>query len=557
MNFDLIDIIVFVCYCTLVIGLGLWVSREKKGVKKDAKDYFLASKALPWWAVGASLIASNISAEQFIGMSGSGFAIGMGIASYEFMAALTLIIVAAFFLPIYIHRGIYTMPQFLEQRFDKRVKSVMAIFWLVVFIFVNLTSILYLGALAMKNMMGVDLMWGIVILAVFAVVYSIYGGLKAVAWTDVIQVVFLIGGGLVTTYVAFKLLGGGASIVDGQTRIAIGEGNFMDGVREMWAAVGPKSGDNRFNMILEKGDILISDSDGGVKDAYMDLPGLAVLLGGLWVANLYYWGCNQYIIQRALASKSLDQAQKGLVFAGFLKILLPLIIVIPGIICYVMIKDWLIVDTIGTTYDNAYPTLLSMVPAGVRGVAFAALIAAIVSSLASMMNSISSIFTLDVYKSYFNKNLTDTGSVKVGRITSIVALIIAIFVAPVLSNLDQAFQYIQEFTGFVSPGALAIFLAGFFYKKANANGALAAAVGTFVFSLAFKFLLPGVPFMDRMGYTFLLCCLLIVLFAEFSKKTVAVEKVTYPKGLFKTSTGFKVGSAIIVVLLAVIYIVWW
>ncbi|MCC8035477.1 MAG: sodium/sugar symporter [Rikenellaceae bacterium] len=546
MNFDVIDIVVFVLYCVMVIGLGLWVSREKKGVKKNAKDYFLASKALPWWAVGASLIASNISAEQFIGMSGSGFAIGMGIASYEFMAALTLIIVAAFFLPIYLNRGIYTMPQFLEQRFDKRVKSVMAIFWLVVFIFVNLTSILYLGALAMKNMMGIDLMWGIVILALFAVVYSIYGGLKAVAWTDVIQVVFLIGGGLITTYVAFKLLGGGASIVDGQTRIAISEGNFMEGVREMWASVGPDSGDNKFKMILEKNN-----------PNYSELPGLGVLIGGLWVANLYYWGCNQYIIQRALASKSLDQAQKGLVFAGFLKLLLPLIIVIPGIICYVMIKDKMIVDTIGGTFDNAYPTLLSMIPVGIRGVAFAALIAAIVSSLASMMNSISSIFTLDVYKSYFDKNITDTGSVKVGRIASVVALLIAITVAPVLSNLDQAFQYIQEFTGFVSPGALAIFLAGFFYKKANSNGALAAAIGTFVFSLAFKFLLPGVPFMDRMGYTFLLCILLIVLFAEFSKKKVDVEKVTYPKGLFKTSTGFKVGSAIIIILLAVIYIAWW
>ncbi|MCD7970981.1 MAG: sodium/sugar symporter [Alistipes sp.] len=546
MNFDVIDIIVFVLYCTIVIGLGLWVSREKKGVKKDAKDYFLASKALPWWAVGASLIASNISAEQFIGMSGSGFAIGMGIASYEFMAAITLIIVAAFFLPIYLHRGIYTMPQFLEQRFDKRVKSVMAIFWLVVFIFVNLTSILYLGALAMKNMMGIELMWGIIILAVFAVAYSIYGGLKAVAWTDVIQVVFLIGGGLVTTYVAFKLLGGGASIVDGQTRIAIGEGNFMDGVREMWASVGTSSADNKFDMILDKSN-----------PNYPELPGLAVLLGGLWVANLYYWGCNQYIIQRALASKSLDQAQKGLIFAGFLKILLPLIIVVPGIICYVLVKDKLIVDTVGATFDNAYPTLLSMIPVGIRGVAFAALIAAIVSSLASMMNSISSIFTLDVYKSWFNKNLSETGSVKVGRISSIVALVIAIFIAPVLSNLDQAFQYIQEFTGFVSPGALAIFMAGFFYKKANANGALSAAIGTFVFSLAFKFLLPDVPFMDRMGYTFLLCCLLIVLFAEFSKKTVAVEKVTYPKGLFKTSTGFKVGSVIICILLAIIYIAWW
>lgn len=551
MNFDLIDIIVFVVYCVLVIGLGLWVSREKKGVKKDAKDYFLASKALPWWAVGASLIASNISAEQFIGMSGSGFAIGMGIASYEFMAAITLIIVAMFFLPIYLHRGIYTMPQFLEQRFDKRVKSVMAIFWLVVFVFVNLTSILYLGALAINKMMGVELIWGIVGIACFALLYSIYGGLKAVAWTDVIQVVFLVGGGLVTTYIAFTLLGG--------------DGGFMGGLSELWNSVGPGTETSRFNMVLERGDIMIDDGAGGVKDAYMDLPGLAVILGGMWVANLYYWGCNQYIVQRALASKSLDQAQKGLVFAGFLKIILPLIIVVPGIICFVMVSNPDVFPDVvekmtnggAIKPDNAYPTLLSMVPAGIRGLAFAALVAAIVSSLASMMNSISSIFTLDIYKSYINKEVSEQGMVKVGRITSVIALMIAILVAPVLQNLDQAFQYIQEFTGFVSPGALAIFLAGFFYKKANSNGALAAAIGTFVISLAFKFLLPDVPFMDRMGYTFLLCCLLIVLFANFGKQVSKAKEVVYPKGLFKTSTGFKVGSVIITLILIVIYAMWW
>ena len=275
MAFSTIDLIIFAVYCILVVGIGLWVSRDKKGETKDSKDYFLASKALPWWAVGASLIASNISAEQFIGMSGSGFAIGMGIASYEFMAALTLIIVAAFFLPIYLHRGIYTMPQFLEQRFDKRVKTVMAIFWLLVFVFVNLTSILYLGALAIETMMGVDLMWGIVGLAIFAAVYSIYGGLKAVAWTDVIQVVFLIGGGLITTYVAFEMLGGGSA---------------SEGVK-LLAEKAPA----KFDMILDKHH-----------PSYSELPGLSVLIGGLWVANLYYWGCNQYIIQRALASKSLD-----------------------------------------------------------------------------------------------------------------------------------------------------------------------------------------------------------------------------------------------------------
>ena len=524
MNFGTIDIIVFIVYVVVVVGVGLWVSREKKGVKKDSKDYFLGSKALPWWAVGASLIASNISAEQFIGMSGSGFAIGMGIASYEFMAALTLIIVAAFFLPIYLHRGIYTMPQFLEQRFDKRVKTVMAIFWLLVFVFVNLTSILYLGALAINTMMGVDLIWGIVGLAIFAAVYSIYGGLKAVAWTDVIQVVFLIGGGLITTYVAFELLG---------------DGSFSEGVKTL-AEKAP----HKFDMILDKHH-----------PSYSELPGLSVLIGGLWVANLYYWGCNQYIIQRALASKSLDEAQKGLAFAGFLKILLPLIIVIPGIICWVMVQEGQI-PALGKA-DEAYPTLLNMVPTGIKGLAFAALVAAIVSSLASMMNSISSIFTMDIYKSYINKNASDTHMVTVGRITSVVALIIACVVAPMLGNLDQAFQFIQEFTGFVSPGALAIFLAGFFYKRATANGALAAALGTFVFSVAFKFLLPGVPFMDRMMIVFALCFLVIVLFALFEKKPIEQEKVEYPKGLFKTSTTFKICAIAIIAILAALYIIWW
>lgn len=524
MKFGLIDTIVFALYCIMIIVVGLWVSREKKGVKKDSKDYFLASKALPWWAVGASLIASNISAEQFIGMSGSGFKIGMGIASYEFMAALTLIIVAWFFLPIYLQRGIYTMPQFLEQRFDKRVKSVMAIFWLLVFIFVNLTSILYLGALAIENMMGIDLVWGILFLAVFALCYSLYGGLKAVAWTDVIQVLFLIGGGLVTTYIALELLGAG---------------DVMVGIKEVSVRASDK-----FKMILSEGD-----------PNYKDLPGLGVLLGGLWVANLYYWGCNQYIIQRALAAKSVNQAQMGLIFAGFLKLLLPIIVVVPGIVAFVMVKDGMIPD-IGKP-DNAYPMLLSMIPTGIRGLAFAALVAAIVSSLASMMNSISTIFTMDIYTTYFNQEVSETGKVKVGRISSAVALGIAICVAPMLSDLDQAYQYIQEFTGFVSPGALAVFLAGFFYKRATANGALAAAVGTFVFSVLFKLLLPQMPFMDRMGYTFLLCCILIVLFALFGKKSDKVYQFDYPKGMFKTSIWFKIGAFGIVAILCYIYYIWW
>ena len=431
MRFETIDIVIFAVYCLMVVGVGLWASREKKGVKKDSKAYFLASKALPWWAVGASLIAANISAEQFIGMSGSGFVIGMGIASYEFMAALTLVIGAAFFLPIYLHRGIYTMPQFLEQRFDRRVKTVMAVFWLVVFVFVNLTSILYLGALAINKMMGVDMTWGLIGLAAFAALYSIYGGLKAVAWTDVIQVVFLIGGGLVTTYIALDLLG---------------YGDVLQGAKDLMVKAPEK-----FKMILPKGD-----------PNYNELPGLGVLLGGLWIANLYYWGCNQYIIQRALASKSVDQAQKGLVFAGFLKLLLPLIVVVPGIVAYVLVSEGRL-DGINPP-DEAYPTLLALIPSGLRGLAFAALVAAIVSSLASMINSISSIFTMDIYRSFVRKNISEQGMVKVGRITSVVALLVACAIAPVLSNLNQAFQYIQEYTGFVSPGALAIFVVRFLLR---------------------------------------------------------------------------------------------
>ncbi|PKP21404.1 MAG: sodium/glucose cotransporter [Bacteroidetes bacterium HGW-Bacteroidetes-20] len=505
------------------MGIGLFVSRQPKGIEKNANDYFLASKSLPWWAVGASLIAANISAEQFIGMSGSGFKIGLGIATYEWMSALTLVIIAIFFIPIYLKKGVFTMPQFLEQRFDKRVKVVMAIFWLAVFVFINLTSILYLGALAVHNMFGISLFWSVIFLALFAMVYSIYGGLKAVAWTDVVQVFFLVGGGLVVTWVALSTLG---------------EGSFLSGVKTI------------FDQAPEKFDLILDKSH----PSYIDLPGIGVLIGGMWVANLYYWGCNQYIIQRALAAKNVHEAQKGLIFAGFLKLLLPLIVVIPGIAAFLLAQKGII--TIDKP-DNAYPVLLNMIPQGVRGLAFAALVAAILSSLASMMNSISTIFTMDIYNTYFSKNATEKRLVNVGRISAVLAMIIAVVIAPLLTNLDQAFQYIQEFTGFISPGALAIFLTGFFYKKATANGALAAALGTFVFSALFKFLLPEVPFLDRMGYVFLISLFIIWLFAKIENKPESPRVIQLDKTMFTTSKGFKWGAAIIVIILIVLYALWW
>lgn len=519
-TFALIDYVIFIAYAALILFVGLFVSRTKKGDKKNSQDYFLASKSLAWWAIGASVIASNISAEQFIGMSGSGFAIGLGIASYEFVAAAALIIVAVVFLPIYLRANIYTMPQFLEMRYDKRVKTLMAFFWLLVFIFVNLTSILYLGALALNKIMEVDMMWSIVGLALFAGVYSIYGGLKAVALTDLIQVIFLIGGGLLTTYVALDYYAGGAGAIAGFEKLV-------------------QTVPQKFDMILDKDD-----------PNYKYLPGLGVILGGMWVSALYYFGCNQYIIQRALAAKSVAQAQLGLVFAGLLKIVLPLIVVVPGIVAYAL-------DAPLEKPDQAYPWLMhNFIPAGIKGLAFAALVAAIVSSLASMVNSISTIFTMDIFKEYISPRASEVTLVKVGRVTAVAGLVIAVAIAPLLGNLDQAFQFIQEFTGFVSPGALAIFLVGFFWKRANAQGAIAAAVGTFVFSLLMWLLLPEVSFLDRMGYVFLACVLLMLIFGWKSKVDPAKVVVIDPK-LFRTTTVFKALSLCIIVILSCIYYIFW
>ncbi len=460
-NFATIDYVIFISYAILIISVGLFVSRTKKGHQKTAEEYFLAGKSLPWWAIGASLIAANISAEQFIGMSGSGFAIGLAIASYEWMAAITLIIVGKYFLPIFIEKKLYTIPEFVEKRFSTNLKTILAIFWVALFIFVNLTSVLYLGAKALDTIVGTGdgsiMLVSIIGLACFAAAYSLWGGLASVVWTDVIQVILLVLGGLLTAFIA----------LDHVTP----EGGILNGFRHIYDVVPEK-----FSMILSKGDIITPNG----KDAWWDLPGLAVLIGGLWVANLYYWGFNQYIIQRTLAAKSLKESQRGIAFAAFLKLLIPLIVVIPGIIAFVMNADAdgnLMRSSMDPNFinsdgmvinDNAAPWLISnFIPVGIKGLVLAALAAAIVSSLASMLNSTSTIFTMDIYKPYFNKNASDKQTVNTGRISAAVALIIAVVIAPQLGNLGQVFQYIQEYTGVVSPGILAVFLMGLFWRKSN------------------------------------------------------------------------------------------
>ncbi len=533
MNFSFIDYLVFGGYCALIIGVGLWVSREKKGHKKDTSDYFLAGKALPWWAIGASLIASNISAEQFIGMSGSGFRLGLAIATYEWMAAITLLLVAWLFLPIYLKKGIFTMPQFLEIRYDSRVRTLLAVFWLLVYVFVNLTSVLYLGALALEGIMGVELWTGVIGLALFATVYSIYGGLKAVAWTDVVQVIFLAGGGLLTTYLALDAFSEGAGPIAGFSKLLT------------------EAGDH-FNMILYRGELLYPDDTGMTQDAYDLLPGLSVLIGGMWIANLFYWGCNQYIIQRTLAAKDLKEAQRGVAFAGYLKLLMPLVVVIPGIVAYAM-------DAPITRGDEAYPWLLNQyVGPGLKGLTFAALIAAIVSSLASMMNSTSTIFTMDLYRHYFKKGASEGELVRVGRTVALVSMVIAALLAPQLASLDQVFQYIQEYTGMVSPGVLAIFIMGLFWKKATPNSALVSALLSIPLSVLMKVLIPGVPFIDRMGITFLVSVALIVGLSYLEGKGKDDPRgISLSRDMLATDSVFAVAAFGIIGITAALYAMFW
>lgn len=543
MTLSTIDIVVVIAYAIGIFGLAQWVSREKAGHEKDTSDYFLASKSLPWWAIGASLIAANISAEQIVGMSGSGYAIGLAIASYEWMAALTLLIVGKFFLPIFLKNEIYTMPQFLQQRFGPTIRTVMAVFWLVLYIFVNLTSIIWLGSIAVTQVAGVDQDVALFGLGTFALLYQLRGGLKAVALTDIVQVTLLVFGGLVVSYLTLSEIGGDAGFVGGFTRLT----TELPG---------------KFDMILSPDNPF-----------YKDLPGLSVLIGGMWIANLSYWGFNQYIIQRALAAKNLSEAQKGVVFAAFLKLLMPVIIVLPGIAAVLLAPDL-------EKPDQAYPTMMQLLPAGLLGLVFAALIAAIIASTASKINSIATIFTLDIYAKFkgVQSRAEDAGQdvsaiagherqlVLVGRIAATVSIIIAMLTArPLLGSLDQAFQYIQEFSGFVTPGITVIFLLGLFWPRATEAGALVGAIGSVVLSLIFWFpaeyggsaALNAVPFMNRMMIVFFVSLGMAVIVSLARPAPAENNLITMQGVSFKTTSSFNIASVIIIAILIALYVTWW
>ncbi|MGI8581806.1 MAG: sodium/sugar symporter [Chitinophagaceae bacterium] len=542
-----LDYVVFFIYFIGVSGYGYWVYHrkmyhQKKSGEMDSKDFFIAEGSLTWWAIGASLIASNISAEHFIGMSGSGFALGLAISSYEWMAAATLIIVAVFFIPIYLKNKIFTMPQFLSQRYNDTVATLMAIFWLLVYVFVNLTSIIYLGALAINSISGINFFWCMAGLGIFSMVVTL-GGMKVIGYTDVIQVLVLIMGGLVTCYLALTLI---------SEKFGFG-GDILKGL-----SVIQDKAPSHFHMIFDKSS-----------PHYKELPGLSVLIGGMWINNLNYWGCNQYITQRALGA-DLHTARKGILFAAFLKLLIPLIVVIPGIAMYVMYQNGMyqaeMTDINGIIKpDHSYPTLMNLLHNGLKGLAFAALTAAIVASLAGKANSISTIFSLDIYKKFFNKKASEKKLVRTGRITVIVAMLLACIVAPALRNLDQAYQFIQEYVGFISPGVLSIFLLGFFWKRTTSAAALTSAILTIPLSTLLKFLpgwtngaFPDLPFMDRMGLVFvILMALMIVISLADHRRKDSHKAIIIDTAMFRCSPGFIVGSAIIIGILTALYTVFY
>jgi SSS family solute:Na+ symporter len=549
------DYLVFLFYFILVAGYGIWVYQKKKAKEASSKDYFLAEGSLTWWAIGASLIASNISTEQFIGMSGSGFKMGLAIASYEWMAAVTLIVVAIFFMPVYLKNKIFTMPQFLQVRYNDTVAMIMAVFWLLLYVFVNLTSILFLGALAISSISGISFTVCMLALGFFAVLITL-GGMKVIGYTDVIQVFFLILGGLAATYIALNL---------------VAEQNGTSGLLNGLAVLREKA-DDHFHMILKPDN-----------PSFTDLPGLTVLIGGLWIANLNYWGCNQYITQRALGA-DLKTARNGLLFAGFLKLIMPIIVVLPGIAAYVMhqqgyFQTELLQDG-EVNPDRAYPVLLNLLPVGLKGLSFAALTAAVVASLAGKANSIATIFTLDIYKKKINTEAGEQKMVNIGRISIVAAMVLAMVVAPFM-GIDKkgGFQYIQEYTGFVSPGVFAMFFLGFFWKKTSSNAALFATIGGFVLSIIFKFMpnfvdlswlassgyavanadgIFEIPFLDRMGIVFLIC-LVGMYFISMNdiRKGIQTNGLEVDSSMFKLHPAFVVGVLILFGIIAALYTLIW
>lgn len=568
-----IDFVVFLIYFVIVAGYGYWIYQKKKKAVSDTKDFFLAEGSLTWWAIGASLIASNISAEQFIGMSGDGFFAGIAVSAYEWIAAVALIIIAVWFMPVYLKNKIFTMPQFLKTRYNESVALIMAVFWLFLYIFVNLTSILYLGAGAINGLLGGDYLHLImVLLMLFALIITL-GGMKVIGYTDVIQVAVLIIGGLATTYLALTIVsdkfGSGGSAI-------AGFGDLM------------KQAPDHFHMILPKPEVTSATIDQPVNldiQKYVVLPGIAMYFAGQWIVNLNYWGCNQYITQRALGA-DLATARKGILFAGFIKLLMPVIVMLPGIAAYVLYKAGHLPQLEGGSKDGAYSAILGFLPSGLKGLSIAALTAAIVASLAGKANSISTIFTLDIFKKYMNRGADEKKLVWTGRMAIVASMLVAlIFTWDDTLGIGQegGFTFIQKYTGFISPGVFAMFILGMFWKRTTGTAALVGVILGFVLAVFFNnyaveifgretwlytayqyqklqdglvVTLTEIPFLINMGWSFFFTVLAMVLISLAGPK-VNPKAFVHDRSMLKLSPSILVMIVATLMILAALYVRFW
>lgn len=559
------DKIIFVFYFIIVATYGYWVYRKKKNDVSASQDFFLAEGSLTWWAIGASLIASNISAEQFIGMSGEGFFVGIAVAAYEWIAALTLIIIAVWFIPIYLKNKIYTMPQFLKTRYNESVSLVMAIFWLFLYVFVNLTSILYLGAVAINGLLGGDYLHVVMIGLMLMALLITLGGMKVIGYTDVIQVAVLIIGGFATVYMALQ-------IVDQRINGALA-GSAITGFKTL-ISQAPE----HFKMILPKPNNTDMSAAGQLaRDKYIVLPGIAMYFAGQWIVNLNYWGCNQYITQRALGAK-LETARKGILFAGFIKLLMPVIVMLPGIAAFVLYKNGQLPGFEGGK-DGAYSAILAFLPVGFKGLAIAALTAAIVASLAGKANSIATIFTLDIYKKYLNKLADEKKMVWTGRLTVLVSMVVAVmFTWQDLLGIggEGGFTFIQKYTGFISPGVFAMFILGLFWKRTTGTAAMAGLITGFVLSIFFNNYAVGIfgtenimytaylnksgsyeiPFLINMGWSFAITVAMMVAIS-FAGPKVNPKAFEIDASMFKVSKSTLILIVITLMLLSALYVKFW
>jgi len=560
------DILIFVIYFVMVAGYGYWVYNKKKKTTITAShDYFLAEGSLTWWAIGASLIASNISAEQFIGMSGNGYFVGIAVAAYEWIAALALIIIAVWFMPVYLKNKIYTMPQFLKTRYNESVSLIMAVFWLLLYVFVNLTSILYLGAIAISGLIGPEYLHIVMVgLAIFSLIITL-GGMKVIGYTDVIQVAVLIIGGFATIYFALTIV---------SEKFGLGR-DAIAGFKTLM-----QQAPDHFHMILQKPTAASSQED---VNKYLILPGIAMYFAGQWIVNLNYWGCNQYITQRALGA-DLQTARKGILFAGFLKLLMPIIVMLPGIAAYVLHQNGHLPGLRGM--DDAYSAILGFLPSGLKGLAIAALTAAIVASLAGKLNSIATIYTLDIHMKYFNKGKkelsgekTESSMVWIGKLTAFISIAIAVIFEwqDMLGiSSEGGFTFIQKYTGFISPGVFAMFILGMFWKRTTGTAAVAGLLTGFLLAIFFNsFAVPllgnetilytafknkdgiyEIPFLINMGWAFFFT-MAIMIGISLGGPKVNPKAFELDKEMFKLKPSILIMIVTTIFILAAIYVKFW